>query len=548
MPVAGSGQGAAGNRSTAAPSHPPHPAGCGYGPGSLSDPGSLPTRVLLAAGLEDEDLDFVLFRMMADDITVFDLVRNYAGSKELAADFGFPRKIAERLLRAALREAQPVLGPTPTEPGVPVENVEAAARASGLARSLELSPHRPSSASLLPSQRTKTSFAEGTKVQPFKLMTSVSLHKKERLTTEDMELQRIKEHTWKASPAPASTYTPDPEFPSPAKKAARASPQPMSVGGPRFQEPVVYTNGVVQAHPLSPAKGYELHKMVAVTPPVLASTQRAKEREKFKAHMDAVAAEREAEAASAERQRREDEAEEHQTGLVRKRLEWDAKQAALRADPGPVHLSSEARSFKREEYNQKMREKRELEELELMREMEEEERQLDEEFAQWQAERRVVARDLPMTHFIPEVPDQVEAPLTEPRGPELQTRERALSHPKWDSSPSPTRFVEPATRPFNSSPGKVLSAFEHSLRTSNKYEKPQHKPNSSKEKPPLLFTSHRKDTPTKREKREEAREKEVGKLEPGGRHRIVSMSAGAPPMDTFTSSLRASGTGGRPRR
>ena len=541
MPVAGSGQGAAGNRSTAAPSPTPQA-------GSLSDPGSLPTRVLLAAGLEDEDLDFVLFRMMADDITVFDLVRNYAGSKELAADFGFPRKIAERLLRAALREAQPVLGPTPTEPGVPVENVEAAARASGLARSLELSPHRPSSASLLPSQRTKTSFAEGTKVQPFKLMTSVSLHKKERLTTEDMELQRIKEHTWKASPAPASTYTPDPEFPSPAKKAARASPQPMSVGGPRFQEPVVYTNGVVQAHPLSPAKGYELHKIVAVTPPVLASTQRAKEREKFKAHMDAVAAEREAEAASAEKQRREDEAEEHQTGLVRKRLEWDAKQAALREDPGPVHLSSEARSFKREEYNQKMREKRELEELELMREMEEEERQLDEEFAQWQAERRVVARDLPMTHFIPEVPDQVEAPLTEPRGPELQTRERALSHPKWDSSPSPTRFVEPATRPFNSSPGKVLSAFEHSLRTSNKYEKPQHKPNSSKEKPPLLFTSHRKDTPTKREKREKAREKEVGKLEPGGRHRIVSMSAGAPPMDTFTSSLRASGTGGRPRR
>ena len=504
--------------------------------------------MLLAAGLEDEDLDFVLFRMMADDITVFDLVRNYAGSKELAADFGFPRKIAERLLRAALREAQPVLGPTPTEPGVPVENVEAAARASGLARSLGLSPHRPSSASLLPSQRTKTSFAEGTKVQPFKLMTSVSLHKKERLTTEEMELQRIKEHTWKASPAPATTYAPDPEFPSPAKKAARASPQPMSVGGPRFQEPVVYTNGVVQAHPLSPAKGYELHKMVAVSPPVLASTQRAKEREKFKAHMDAVVAEREAEAASAEKQRREDEAEEHQSGLVRKRLEWDAKQAALRADPGPVHLSSEARSLKREEYNQKMREKRELEELELMREMEEEERQLDEEFAQWQAERRVVARDLPMTHFIPEVPDQVEAPLTEPRGPELQTRERALSHPKWDSSPSPTRFVEPATRPFNSSPGKVLTAFEHSLRTSNKYEKPQHKPNSSKEKPPLLFTSHRKDTPTKREKREEAREKEVGKLEPGGRHRIVSMSAGAPPMDTFTSSLRASGTGGRPRR
>ena len=63
------------------------------------------TRVLLAAGLEDEDLDFVLFRMMVDDITVFDLVRNYAGSKELAADFGFPRKTAERLLRAALREA-----------------------------------------------------------------------------------------------------------------------------------------------------------------------------------------------------------------------------------------------------------------------------------------------------------------------------------------------------------------------------------------------------------------------------------------------------------
>ena len=67
------------------------------------------------------------------------------------------------------------------------------------------------------------------------------------------------------------------------------------------------------------------------------------------------------------------------------------------------------------------------------------------EHAEWQAERRVVARDLPMTHFIPEVPDQVEIPLTEPREPELQTRERALSHPKWDSSPSPTRFVEPAT-------------------------------------------------------------------------------------------------------
>ena len=510
--------------------------------GSLST-----TRVLLAAGLEDEDLDFVLFRMMADDITVFDLVRNYARSKELAADFGFPRKTAERLLRAALREAQPVLGPTPAEPGVPVENVEAATRASGLARSLGLSPHRPSSASLLPSQRRTTSF-EGTKVKPFKLMTSVSLHKKERLTTEEMELRRIKEHVWKASPAPATTYAADQEFPSPAKKAARASPQPMSVGGPRFREPVVYTNGVVQAHPLSPAKGYEVHKMVAVSPPVLASTQRAKEREKFKAHMDAVVAEREAEAASAEKRQREDEAEEHQTGLVRKRLEWDAKQAALQTDPGPMHLASEARSIKREEYNQKMREKRELEELELMREMEEEERQLDEEFAQWQAERRVVARDLPMTHFIPEVPDQVEIPLTEPREPELQTRERALSHPKWDSSPSPTRFVEPATRPFNSSPGKVLSAFEHSLRTTNKYEKPQHKPNSSKEKPPLLFTSHRKDTPTKRDKRKEAREKEVGKLEPGGRHRVVSMSAGAPPMDTFTSSLRASGPGGRPRR
>ena len=48
-------------------------------------------------------------------------------------------------------------------------------------------------------------------------------------------------------------------------------------------------------------------------------------------------AEREAEAASAEKRQREDEAEEHQTGLVRKRLEWDAKQAALQTDPGPVH-------------------------------------------------------------------------------------------------------------------------------------------------------------------------------------------------------------------
>ena len=45
-------------------------------------------------------------------------------------------------------------------------------------------------------------------------------------------------------------------------------------------------------------------------------------------------AEREAEAASAEKRQREDEAEEHRTGLVRRRLEWDAKQAALQTDPG----------------------------------------------------------------------------------------------------------------------------------------------------------------------------------------------------------------------
>ena len=46
---------------------------------------------------------------------------------------------------------------------------------------------------------------------------------------------------------------------------------------------------------------------------------------------------REAEAASAEKRQREDEAEEHRTGLVRRRLERDAKQAALQTDPGPVH-------------------------------------------------------------------------------------------------------------------------------------------------------------------------------------------------------------------